>query len=439
MLEPGTADAPYVTRTSLPPSRARLAPWLLAFFLLGFIVDIGGAFGIKYLSTALVFAYVLAHAGRIRLPPSVVAVEGTLFLFAPIGFLALTVLVFRQPLVATVLQLIYASTWLLLPLLLTLDRDDVVERFTRFMYFGALLTLGLFGGLLLAFVVGRPDLVAQVNRFTYEYRLGFFGERATGPLGIFLPNVYFGWTLLLVPAAALLVGRSTRRFAVVMLAIAATLSTGALAAALMAVMILPLLGTQRGNTRLLRAGLTGVAVGALVLGGIFLSPYGALLDQVLEKFSSGSTSTSIKLGHIQSILDLLAERPIYLLAGMGVGTPFYSIGVDRVVTNVEVSHFNMVRQYGLVYALAFSGYVALVARALARTDETGRRLAAGLIALFLAAGTNPLLQSPVFFLVLVISRAYLLHLGRELAVSPSAGAAHRERTLRDWRALPVRT
>jgi hypothetical protein len=411
-------------RPSPPRRELRIARFLFQLFLLAMIVDIGGAFGLKYLSSALIVGYLVVNARHVRLPRAVVALEGTLFLAAPLALLAYSAMVMRLTLAEILPWLTYLSTWIVLPLLMQLDRQDAVALFTRFMYFGALLTLGLFVGLVLAFLAGRPDLIAQVNLFTAEHRLGYFGERPTGgTLSLFVPNVYFGWTLLLVPTAVLLSGRSRFRLGVVLLAVVATLSTGAIVFALAGVALLPLVGSRGASSRVLRGTLGVLAVVLIGVVALSLSPYAGALQLVLDKFSSGSESTSMKLGHIESIMQLFEVNPGYLLLGTGIGSSFYSIGVDQVVTNIEVSHFNLLRQYGVVYALAFFGYVGLLARALLRTDDTGRRLSVGLLTLFVAAGTNPLLLGPVFFLVLVLGRAYVLQHGRALATLPSAAAA----------------
>ena len=87
--------------------------------------------------------------------------------------------------------------------------------------------------------------------------------------------------------------------------------------------------------------------------------------------------------------------------------------MDKVVTNVEVSHFNLMRQFGVLYALGFFLYVFILFISLYKLDKTGRLLSIGIMTLFIAAGTNPLLISPVFFLLLVISRAYITLYARE--------------------------
>jgi hypothetical protein len=409
----------------LPPRRGpRVAGALFQLFLLAMLVDIGGAFGLKYLSSALIVAYLVINARNVHIPRAVIALEGTLFVFAPLVLLAYSSMALHLSLAEIVPWLVYLTTWILLPLLLQLDRQDMVAVFTRFMYFGALLTLALFGVLVLAFMVGRPDLIAQVNAFTAQHRLGYFGQRPTGgTVDLFVPNVYFGWTLLLVPAVVLLSGRDRFRLTVVLLAILATLSTGAIFFALVGIALLPAVGARGASTRVLRGSLGALAL-VLIIGVVLSnSPYAGALELVFEKFSAGSGSTSMKLGHIQSIMQIFDANPGYLLLGMGIGSPFYSIGVDQVVTNIEVSHFNLIRQYGVIYALAFFGYVGLMVRALLRTDDTGRRLSVGLLTLFIAAGTNPLLLGPVFFLVLVLGRAYVLQYGRGLVDVPSLAAA----------------
>ena len=171
----------------------------------------------------------------------------------------------------------------------------------------------------------------------------------------------------------------------------------------------------------LAAALLVVAVSGVALA--IASGLGPLLLTLVEKFTSSSESTSIKLGHIQSIMELVSGDAWLLLFGTGVGSSFYTVGFDEVVSNVEVSHFNMLRQFGVVYTLAFFAYVAWVTLTLFRTDVDGRRLSVGIAMLFVAAGTNPLLLTPVFFLALVMGRAYVVRFRRETAASRLAPSA----------------
>ncbi len=153
-----------------------------------------------------------------------------------------------------------------------------------------------------------------------------------------------------------------------------------------------------------------VAAGIVLIVSVtimHIAGYGYVYEFVISKLSGSSVSTAIKIGHIESIINLMFMNVWTFLFGMGIGSSFYSIGVNKVVTNVEVSQFNLIREFGIIYALGFFSYVLLLFISLRRLDETGRLLSIGLAMLFIATGTNPLLISPIFFLVLIISRAYI--------------------------------
>jgi hypothetical protein len=142
---------------------------------------------------------------------------------------------------------------------------------------------------------------------------------------------------------------------------------------------------------------------------------GLLYENVVSKFSASSFSTSVKLGHIEGVLASVNASTSNALVGMGVGSEFYSPGNDSYVTNIEVSHFNFVRQFGLIGGAFFFGYVLYVIVSAFATDALGKRWAIGLLMLFLAAGTNPLLMSPVFMVVLVTVRSYVARFEDERA------------------------
>ena len=150
---------------------------------------------------------------------------------------------------------------------------------------------------------------------------------------------------------------------------------------------------------------------SLTIVGLALTDRGEIINFVLSKFSPNSESIAIRMGHIDSILGVLSTSIWTLLFGSGVGSTFYSVGTNSIVGGteyaVEVSYFDLVRQFGLLYGLALTAYCIVLVLAVRRTDATGRLLALSIVILFLAASTNPLLISPVFFLVLVISRAYV--------------------------------
>ena len=393
---------------------APVAVALYTVFLVSLLVDIGGAFGIKYATFAILLLYLAVRSLRLQLsiPLSFVLVEGLLFLLAPVFFLFLAMAVFAVPPADALQHLTPFPIWLVYPLLIEMrSRDRILSIYTRTMLAGAVLTVIMFGLLVALFLSGKVGVIAAINHFTDSHRLGFFGAR---PLGdhtfTFFPNVYFRWTLLLLPAALLAFFRvRTGQFMLFAAGILATVSTAAILFLFLGVLWVAIEFYMRGASRRLyvRKALVLVLGVLLLAGALYSSGRGEIVSFALSKLSSRSMSTSIKLEHIHSIVTLLSNSIWTLLFGMGVGSSFYTTGTHSVVQYVEVSHFELVRQFGLLYASAFFLYCFALFVVVGRVDSLGKVLAISMLCLFLAAGTNPLLISPVFFLILAISRAYI--------------------------------
>jgi len=145
-----------------------------------------------------------------------------------------------------------------------------------------------------------------------------------------------------------------------------------------------------------------------VVAVMFYEVLGALFEKIVSKFSTDSESTIIKVGHIEGVLQSMQTTVMNLLFGMGVGSEFYSPGTQSYTINIEVGHFNFVRQFGLIGGVIFFGYVFYVITSAYYTDALGKRWSIGLLMLFGAAGTNPLLMSPVFIVVLMTVRSYIV-------------------------------
>ncbi len=392
---------------------------LYGFFLAAMIIDVGGAFGLKYTVFAVIFIYVLiyAFAQKIKIPESFLIVEGTLFIVAPIFFLLLAIGPFSVLPTAALGELTPYATWLLYPVLLQVrSKEKIISFFETALFWGAILTVVTFCVIYLLYFLGQGDLITRINMFAHEYRLGYFGRNPLGGDGsFFFPNVYFRWTLLLIPAAILLLKGNKMKFIFVILAIFLTTSTAAILFTLVGLfwaLFSNLLSGKIPKLYIKRLALLGVIL-LIAAFALYFSGYGYIMEFVTSKLNISSASTSVKVGHIKSILALMSKDVVTFLFGMGVGSSFYSTGVDKAVTNVEVSHFNLMRQFGVLYALGFFLYVFILFISLYKLDKTGRLLSIGIMTLFIAAGTNPLLISPVFFLLLVISRAYITLYARE--------------------------
>jgi len=392
---------------------------LYAFFLAAIIIDVGGAFGLKYGAFAIIFVYVLLAAltKKIKVPASFPVMEGVLFIVAPTIFLCLAIGPFSVAPNAAVRGLTPFATWLLYPLLLLIyPKQRIISFFTTALFWGAVFVVIVFSVIFSLHFLGQDDLISRINMFTREYRVGYFGRNPLGGgASLFFPNVYFRWSLLLIPAAILLLQGSKKKFIIVILAALLTVSTALILFLLVGLLVASFGSLWRGRlSKLYMKRFISVGVILLiVIAVLYLSGYEPVIEFAASKFSTLSASTSTKVGHIKSILELMSQDVVTFLFGMGVGSSFYSLGAGQVVTNVEVSHFNLIRQFGVLYTLGFFSYVLLLFISLRRLDKTGKLLSIGLMMLFIVAGTNPLLISPIFFLLMVISRAYITLYARE--------------------------
>ncbi len=402
--------------------RVQVPLLLYGLFLASIIVDIGGGFGVKYSISAVILVYELVGfvTNSMKIPLHRFAAEWVLFAMAPMFFSLRSVSLASVTPGVALREIIPFATWIIYPLLLAIgSREKITSYFATALFWGALLIILIFLCISIFHYLGRNDLMNQIYIFTSRYGLGYFGQKPTsGDSGVFFPNVYFRWSLLLIPAAVLLLDQSSFKICAVVLAGFLTTSTAVILFMFFALIWGVWDRCVRGKipkayvARLLIIFATLLSVIAIVV----CSGSGDLLFQIAMKLSPTNPSTSVKVLHVGSIAQVLLSDPITFLFGMGVGTEFYSAGAGKLVSRVEVSHFDMMRQYGALYTIAFCCYVFFLFASLRRTDRTGRQLAIGLMMLFIGSGTNPLLLSPVFFLVLVMAKAYVTLWQREKAV-----------------------
>ena len=396
-------------------SRINLLKLLYYMVLISLIVDIGGTFGIKNIVfiTAFVFQlfYLFKINGRINLPKSFLFSELLIFIVLPILLVSYSI-VFKYIAIHNILPQISAFlVWLIFPLVLTLNRNQLINGFRFIIYSGVIVIILTFLSLLLLHYMGRMDLVSAINQFSNRYLLGYIGQKPIR-IGVFVPNVFYRWTFMIIPVVLLQANNSKKLLLLGILAILMTLSTGAIFFFFFGLLIIII-----KKNKIPMKTKKNIIIGLFLIGTITItfmfSNYSNIVIGVIDKFSSDNISTSIKLGHIESIVREMLSDTRVLFFGMGIGSSFYSSGTGSYVTNVEVSHFNLLRQFGIIYLMVFFTYVLNVYRELSRTDTNGKILGVGILSLFMAAGTNPLLISPVFFMPLMIGKAYIISFRKE--------------------------
>jgi len=369
----------------------------LAFLFAANTLDMGGAMGLKYAS--YIPAAILGGIGLGRVRLDLRAANRLLFLFLAYPFFAffLGIAAGSDPLLAASQITPFFPAVLLFAFLLQLEPGDVRPyRIFCWSVFSLSLVVIVIFPLLLWFPDRAP--VAHLLEALSSPRIGFFGTRKTGELD--LPGTYFRATLFLVPAFAYfhLTGRKA----------AAWLSFLGLALSLSRAGILLCVALYAGNAmhRGKFAPMLGAVAGAAAVHFLFPD----LARYALEAFSLKGETTQVRLRHLDSLLTLFDENPLRLLFGQGAGAEFFSAGAGAEVANIEIDHFNAIRKFGLIWFLPFLYLLIRTATKLigGGTPEKSA-IGVSLVLMFLAAGTNPVFVSPLFFLAFVAA----LHAAQE--------------------------
>ena len=108
---------------------------------------------------------------------------------------------------------------------------------------------------------------------------------------------------------------------------------------------------------------------------------------------------NVRLGHVVSLFELWNDHPLGLVFGFGLGSEFYSSGSGKIGSNIEPDHLNVIRKYGLIWAMMFFLWVLGVSRSAINGNAVQvRALGWSLFFAFVVCGSNPVLISPLFFL-----------------------------------------
>jgi hypothetical protein len=360
------------------------------------LIDMGGGLGVKYLSYLVGLGYVAFAYRHLRLTRTEVTAAFALFILVPAWSLLNGMLSGGSPLAAQTQITPFIPGLLYFVLLAGGGAHHALRAFWR-----GLLGLALFSSTLTLAVllVGREAGELMLNLFARDDEaFGKFGYRLIGTTG--LPSVYLRPTLFYV--AGFVYGLFTRRRAAALLFLAALVMAVSKAGIVLCLAFAGaylFVGAQ-GRDRLALGSLFALAFFGVsrVVDPVLLFDY---LDYIQRTLSGEAGTTQVRLGHIRSTLALLREHPTYLLWGHGTGVPFYTAGRGEYHVLTEMHHLDAIRWFGLVWLLAFSTIVAGVGlRLLRRGTPAARAWGLALGALFVAAGTNPVLITPPFLMLL---------------------------------------
>lgn len=219
-----------------------------------------------------------------------------------------------------------------------------------------------------------------------------------------IPNVQFRSTLFFVPAGLyFLLSRKLLPFYICFIGLIAAVSKGGMIFLFIISSLFFL--ANKGHMRWF-----GLVSAVLIVFFLYNYP---LWESFREIYTGESRTVEVRLLHYESLMKLFSEDHIGFVFGFGLGTEFYSTGAGFAVTGIELDHLNTIRKYGLIWSLVFFGFIISISlRAISSRFSDVRTLGVCLAAAFIVAGTNPVLISPIFFLILFVTMQALDQSGK---------------------------
>lgn len=384
--------------------KTKLTLSLLFVFFISHLIDIGGLFYIKHISILLILLGTIGIFIKFGILRDFY-LEASIILFFILSTFYANLRGIKLPFIYQAVS--FVGYFSLLGVLWKTPKGKPTDIFNKTILLGSLITIATFVAILLF-----PE--ANIWRLlSSRYRLGFLGIQNFGTF--YFPNVYYRWMMWFIPAVMLTFGRDKQAVWLLMISVFLQSSLSVILFSLLGILFLIFL--FRMNKWYIFVCLflvMGIILG--IFTRVFFPEYWFLLIEGVENYLlfMVNQSISIKLGHIQGVLSSTSESMLNLLFGMGAGSQFYSPGIKGYTRLIEVSHFDFLRQFGLIGWGIFFGYVLFVFFESMKTDELGKRWAVGLLFLFISAGTNPLLMSPVFMIVLMLVRNYSIQYRKTL-------------------------
>lgn len=180
------------------------------------------------------------------------------------------------------------------------------------------------------------------------------------------------------------------------------------------------LGLQRKGYKISKKFIKGLALAVLFIGGFgavisLLMP--DLVSLMLYKYellaSFKDESSFIKLGHFAGYWQVISEAPLGIFWGVGPDTLIYNPVSGRQIFMTEIVILIYMIWYGWIYSIIFVAWIIfglwrLLRQSCARFDVA---LVVAVIILLIIGNINPLMQTPLAFILLALARVRRLELG----------------------------
>jgi hypothetical protein len=260
--------------------------------------------------------------------------------------------------------------------------------------FGALALTALFAIVLAILLIFRFPGVEEWLAHLHDNSAGYFGVRPVA--GAEIVNIYFKSTLFFVPAALYFL--LTRQFVMYLICFLGLVLAISKTGVFFSIFILVFYLIKNGATL---SKFIWIAVLSVFLMAASATPIAELFFEIFE---GRSETVDVRVGHLKSVLNLFSEDPISFIFGFGLGTGFYSEGAGDYIVNFEIDHLNTIRKYGLLWSCIFFWLVFRIAYISIRSRHIDDRVMGfSLLIGFFVAGTNPVLISPIFFSLMIVT------------------------------------
>lgn len=354
------------------------------------IYDMGGGFGIKYVSFAVALLYLVLNFRSFPMDRLTSHIFICVFLLWPILSLLRGVVAGAD--LALVINQISAFPAAIVFFLVI---QSVRPQYGVSVFFSTMCSLAVA-------IIALYSLMWFGNPLA-DYLLKIFSSEAHGYIGyrpfgnVLLPNVYFKATLFLVPTYIyFLYSAKSIKALVVLLALVLAFSKAGFTICLLFTLVYLIL--HRGDRRFK----TAIIALFLLLSPWFLS-FGQFTEELVQSLTGQSETAQVRVGYIDSLYTMFGENPSSLLIGQGPGSVFYAQNQGDTLSNIELDHLNAIRKFGLPWFLVFTAFVLVLSYKLFGSKFSDDRvLGLALFAIFLAAGTNPVLLSPPFLMFMAM-------------------------------------
>jgi hypothetical protein len=383
----------------------------LALLFVANIYDPGGAFGVKYFATLLISLCCVWTLRFVDLSAGEMALGLLLFIVWPAWTLLYGVVRKGDVAIGVAQVTPFLFVLPLASLLPAVDRRTPLRLLYACLFSLAIFEIVSFGLVFLMPDSGLSSRVFDVLSSLHEQE-GSFGDELMGDVTV--PVFYFRSTLFLVSACVyfLFVGKVWRA-GITFLALGLAWSKSGMLITFVFGLVFAVLkltsraASSRGGTSSARQStILRTLLPVVLLSGIalfVLSSFPAFFDRILDTAEGVSSTAQVRMGHYHSIVELFSRNPDYLLIGQGAGTSFYSSGESDYVRIIEIAHLDGIRKFGLPWFLGFSSLVFYSSWRLIRTKEMeARGFGFALVSMYIAAGTNPVLFSPLFIILLTL-------------------------------------